>query len=182
MKTRLILVMVLALLLVPAVALHAQETDPEAVIMAYIDAVNAGDVEGALVYFAEDAVLAIVPFDTHTGIDEIRTYLENAVAVNAVLKYENLQVDGDTATMTVWYTDDELQTTGLTLEGTEEVVVIDGKIVTETWTATDETMAALQAAMEALPETGGGVLPLPAAVLALGGLLAGGGLVLKRRR
>ena len=177
-----ILVTVLALLLVPTVALHAQETDPETVIVAYLEAVNAGDVDGALAYFAEDAVLAIVPFDTHTGTNEIRAYLENAVAVNAVLKYESLQVDGDTATMTVWYTDDELQATGLTLEGTEEVVVQDGKIVTETWTATGETMAALQAAMEALPETGGGALPLYAAVMALGGLVAGGGLVLRRRR
>jgi hypothetical protein len=60
----------------------------------------------------------------------------------------------------------------------------DGKIVTETWTATDETMAELQAAMVALPETGGGALPIHALVMALGGLGVAGGLrveMLRRR-
>ncbi len=183
MKTRSIFTLVfVALLLALPMVLHAQETDPEAMAVAYFEAINAGDVDGALAYFAEDAVLAIVPFATHTGTEEIRAYFEEVVALNATLEYETIQVEGDTITLTVWFTDDDLRALGLKLEGIEEVTVQDGKIVTETWTATDETMAALQAAMAPLPETGGGALPIYAVVMALGGLAAAGGLVIRRRR
>jgi limonene-1,2-epoxide hydrolase len=177
MKTRMIsLAVLVAILLTLPMVLYAQETDPEAVVTAYYEAVNASDVEGALSYFADDAVINIVPFGTHTGKEEIRAYLEGAVALNATLEPENLQVDGDTLTLTVWYSDDDLRGLGLKLEGITEVTFKDGKIVAETWTATDETMAALQAAMATLPETGGEALPIYALVMALGGLAVAGGL------
>ena len=176
MKTRTIVLMMLLVLLALPTALYAQETDLEALITAYYEAVNAGDVESALSYFADDAVINIVPFGTHTGKEEIRAYLEGAVALNATLEPENLQVEGDTLTLTVWYSDDDLRALSLKLEGITEVTIQGGKIVTETWTATDETMAALQAAMSTLPETGGEALPLYVLVMALGGLAVAGGL------
>jgi uncharacterized protein (TIGR02246 family) len=184
MKTRMILLVVLVLLLALPVALHAQETDPEAVVTAVFEAMNAGDVETALSYYADDAVFDVVPFSTHTGKEEIRAYFEEAAALNAATEYENLQVEGDTVTMTAWYTDDDLRAIGLNLEGIEEITVQDGKIVSETWTATEETMAALEAVMATLPETGGEALPIYAVVMALGGLaLAGGfGVEFLRRR
>jgi hypothetical protein len=125
-----------------------------------------------------------VPFATHTGKEEIRAYFEGNAALNAALEYEDPQVEGDTVTLTVWYTDDDLRGLGLNLEGISVVTVQDGKIVKETWTATDETMAALDAAMAALPETGGAALPLYAVMVALGGLAVAGSLRLEmwRRR
>lgn len=176
MKTRMILLVALVVLLGMPMALYAQETDLEASVTAYYEAINAGDVEAALAFFADDAVVNIVPFATHTGKEEIRAYFEGAVALNATLETENLQVGGDTATLTVWYTDDDLGGLGLKLEGATEVVFEDGKIVAETWTATDESMAALQEAMAALPETGGETLPLYAQVMLLGVLVAAAGL------
>jgi ketosteroid isomerase-like protein len=171
-----------AVLLTLPMALYAQETDPETVVLAAFAAMNAGDVEGALAYYADDAVVNIVPFATHTGKEEIRAYFEGNAALNATLEYENLQVERDTVTVTVWFTDDDLRAIGLNLEGIEEVTVQDGKIVTETWTATDETMAALEAAMAALPETGGEALPIHALVIVLGGLWVAGGWAMESLR
>jgi len=48
--------------------------------------------------------------------------------------------------------------------------------VTETATLTDESLAALQAAMATLPETGGEPLPFYALVMILGGLVVSCGL------
>jgi hypothetical protein len=183
MKTRMILVVVLVVLFALPMALYAQETDPETVVMAAHDAMNAGDVEAALSYYAEDAVLDIVPFNKHTGQDEIRAYFEGNAALNATLEHEVIQVEGNTITLRTWYTDDDLRAMGLNLEGITEVTIEDGKIATETWTATDETMAALEAAMAALPETGGETLSLRALLIALGGLsVAGGWAVASLRR
>jgi hypothetical protein len=73
---------------------------------------------------------------------------------------------------------------GVTLEGTEVITIQDGKIVTDTWTATEESLAALQAAMAALPQTGGEAVPFHVVVMALGGLAVAGGLgmeLLRRR-
>ena len=185
MKTRMIsLAVLVAVLLTLPMALYAQETDPEAVVAAVNEAVNAGDVEGALAHYADDAVLDIVPFSTHTGEEEIRAYFEGTAALNATLEHEVIQVGDDTITLRTWYTDDDMRALGLKLEGIDEITFQDGKIMTETWTATDETMAALEAAMATLPETGGEALPVYAVVMALGGLaLAGGfGVEFLRRR
>jgi hypothetical protein len=185
MKTQIIIIMAIVAMLVLPGALNAQETDPAAVAVASFEAFNAGDIEADLACFAEDAVVDIVPFGTHTGHEEIRAWIEKNVAVNARLKWEILQVDGDTVTLKSWYTDDELQAIGITLEAEEKITVKDGKIVADTWIATDESMAALMAAMppEALPESGEVGFPIYVVGLALGGLviLVGIGMVLRRR-
>ena len=176
MKTFMIMLIVLVALLALPMALYAQETDLEAMITASSEAMNAGDVETVLSHYADDAVFDVVPFATYTGKEELRAYFEEAAALNATVEYEILQVEGDTITLRTWYTDDELRALGLTLEGIEEITYQDGKIVSQTWTATDETMAALEAVMATLPETGGGALPIYAVVMALGGLSVAGGL------
>ena len=185
MKTHLIAVIILAVMVAFPAALYAQETDSAAVAVASFEAFNTGDSEAALTYFATDAVVNVVPFGTHTGHDEIRAWMEKNMVVNGHMEWEIIQVDGDTVTLKSWYTDDELQAIGITLEAEEQVTVEDGKIVLDTWIATDESMAALTAAMppEALPESGSPTSSTYAVVLALGGLaiLGGVGLVLRRR-
>ena len=185
MKTQLIFsIIFITMLLLPG-TLNAQETDPAAVAIASFEALNAGDVEADLAYFAEDAVVNIVPFGTYTGHEEIRAWMEKNMAVNARLEWEIVQVDGDTVTLKSWYTDDELQAIGITLEAEEQVTVKDGKIVVDTWVATDESIAALMAAMppEALPESGWATFPTYTLALVLGGLvvLGGVGMALRRR-
>ena len=179
MKTRLISLAVLVVLLTLPMALYAQETDLEALVIASAEALNAGDLEAVLSYYADDAVFETVPFNKYTGKEEIRAYMEEAIALNATVEYEILQVEGDTVTSRTWYTDDDLRALGLNLEGIEVATLQDGKIVTQTWTATDETMAALEAAMAALPETGEETLPLYLLVMGLGGLAAAAGLCLE---
>jgi hypothetical protein len=184
MKTRLIAVATLILVLAVPGALYAQETDPVAVVNAMYEALNAGDIDAFLAQYAEDAVIDIVPFGTHTGHEEIRVWAEGLMALNAEMKLEILQVDGNTVTAKSWYSDDDWKALGIVLEATEELTVQDGKITADIWTTTEESLAEVQAAMATLPETGGVALPTYALAMALGGLgiLGGLGLKLPRRR
>jgi hypothetical protein len=117
-------------------------------------------------------------------VEEIRAWMEGLLPLNPQMEFEILQVEGDAVTLKSWYTDDDFRALGIVLEATEVIVVQDGKIASDTWTVTDESMAELQAAMAALPESGGDPFPSPALLMALGGLAILGGLGLgwPRRR
>ena len=185
MKTRMLFLMVLAVMLILPAAIYAQETNPEAVVAAFFEAFNASDVESSVAYYADDAVWHIVPFhEPYTGMEEIRTACEAMVAKHAVVEYEILQVEGDTVALRNWYADDSVRALGLKLEANQEITVRDGKIVSNIWIATGESIAAYQAAMAALPVTGGAALPIDVLVTALGGLAVAGSLGLRflRRR
>ena len=184
MKTRLMLLLLVALVIALPGTLYAQESDPEALIKAVFEAMNAGDVEAALTLYAEDAVLNLGAFGKFSGKEGLRRAFENEVSLNASWEVSDFQVEGNTVTLKSVYTSDMMRSLGVTLEAVEVVTVEDGLIVSDVWTATDESLAAFQAATAALPQTGAGVLPLPAILAALGGLtLSGGlGLALARRR
>lgn len=180
MKTRMIVLTMLVVLLVLPAAIYAQETDPEAVVTAFFEAFNAGDLEGLVAYYADDAVMHLVPFhEPYVGKEAIRAAFAEMIAGHATVEYEILQVEGDTVTLINRFTGDNLRALGLTLEANQEIIVRDGKIVSNIWIATDESIAAYQAAMAALPVTGGEALPLHALVTALGGLAVAGSLVLR---
>ena len=70
----------LATLLVSGVIVHAQATDPLSIADAYLAALNAGDVEAAVAFFADDAVRTSGPVQV-TGKDEIRRDVERLVAM-----------------------------------------------------------------------------------------------------
>jgi ketosteroid isomerase-like protein len=182
MRTRLVATMVLVLMLALPGTLLAQESDPEALARSAYEALNAGDVESALALYADDAALSLGAFGSFSGKEELRGSFENEVAKHATWELSDFQVEGDTVTFTSRYTNDDLQAIGITLEGTEVITIRDGKIATDTFTVTEESMAALQAAMATLPETGGGVVPFHAVVTALGGLAVAGGLGMELRR
>jgi ketosteroid isomerase-like protein len=168
---------VLALLLALPGMVLAQETDPESVVTAFFEAFNAGDIEGAVDYYADDAVWHIVPFyEPFTSKAAIRAAVEGMVAGHAAVEYQILQVEGNTVTLRNWYADDNVRALGLKLEANQEVIVQDGKIVSNIWTATEESLAAYQAAVATLPTTGGEAPPLYALVTALGGLAVAGSL------
>jgi ketosteroid isomerase-like protein len=182
MKTRLIAMTMLVGMLALPLALYAQETDPAAVVTAYYEAALAGDIDAYLALVADDAVVVIPGFGTYTGLEEIRAWMEGLSALNAHSEYEILQVEGDTVTLRTTYTDDDFRALGVVLEADEVIVVQDGKVTSDTWTITDESMAELQAAMAALPQTGGDPYPSYALLMALGGLAIFGGLGLERLR
>ena len=191
MQTHLIAMTALVVMLALPAALYAQETDPVAVVMAEIEALNAGDIDAALALYADDVVIKLVPPippdspDTYTGKAELRAWFEGLVAVNWKGELEILQVEGDTVTTKSRTWADPTRALGVApLEATLVYAVQDGKIKGWTWTLSDESLAKLQAAMAALPESGGDAFPTYALVMALGGLaIVGGiGLTLLRRR
>jgi limonene-1,2-epoxide hydrolase len=180
MKTRLIPITILVLALALPGAAYTQEADPVAVVSAMYEAFNAGDIDAFVAFYAKDAVIDIVPFGTHTGQEEIRAWAEGLMALNAEMELEVLQVDGNTVTVRSWYVDDQWRPLGIVLEAVEELTVQDGRITADIWTTTEESLAEVQAAMAALPETGGAPFPTYALVMALGGLGILGGLGLRR--
>jgi ketosteroid isomerase-like protein len=184
MKTCLVAIIMLAVILALPLALYAQETDPAAVVTAAYEAWNSGDVDAYLALVADDAVVDIPGFGTYTGLEEIRAWREGLVPLNPQMGFEILQVEGDTVTLRSWYTDDDFRALGVVLEADEVIVVKDGKVKSETWIATEESMAKLQAAMAGLPETGGEPLSSGALLMVVGGLavMAGLGLRVSRMR
>lgn len=191
MKTRLIAITMLVLVLALPVALYAQETDPMSVITAWQDAMNAGDADAALAWLADDAFITLVPppMEGHDGVfrgkEEIRAWWEGLYAANGTSSLSNCQVDGETVTCILNYTDDGLQGIGVDSIDNEFVVIVrDGKIQTYTATITPESLAKFPPPPETMPVTGGDASPSYALVMVLGGLavLGGLGLALLRRR
>jgi hypothetical protein len=182
MKTQLFALMVVVLIVAFPGDLCAQETDPVSIIMAWLDAQNAGDVDAALAFLADDAFITLVPppMEGHDGVfrgkEEIRAWWENLSSLNGVGSVSNCQVEGDTITCLLNYTDDSLKALGLDSIDNEFVVIVrEDKIQTYTATMTDESLAALMATMaamspESLPETGGIEVPSYAVIAILGGL------------
>lgn len=179
MKTRVIAIITLAVTLVFPLALYAQETDPAAVVTAAYEAWNAGDVDAYVALVADDAVVDIPGFGTYTGLEEIRAWMEGLLPLNPQMGFEILQVAGDTVTLKSSYTDDDFRALGIVLEADEVIVVEDGRVKSDTWIATEESMAKLQAAMAGLPETGGSRYPSYTLLLMLSGLAVLFGLGLK---
>jgi len=177
--------MLVVTLTLPA-TLYAQDTDQASVVAALEEAMNAGDVDAAMVLFTDDAVVNLAFVDeTYTGAEEIRAWFEELVAANFEIQIEVLQVDGDTVTTktTTWI--DFTREMGIApLVATEVYALQDGKITGFTWTPTDETVGKIQTVLATLPETGSKVFPTYALVTISGTLamIGGLGLALLRRR
>ena len=184
MKTRLIAITTLVLMLaLPPVALYAQEASPITVINAWAAALNAGDVEAALSYLADNAVLTFVPPSMpgddgiFTGKEEIRAWYQGLVAAKGVTTLSDCQVKGEQVTCLDTYADAGLQGMGVDFLEAELVATVrGGKIQGYTVTMTPETLAKLAKLApppETLPKSGG---TTPAATwplwLVVGGLLA----------
>lgn len=186
----------LAALLIVPLCVSAQGTDPESVVRALMDALNAQDMDAGLALIADDTVITLLPppAKVFTGREQIRAYWEAWFAMNGYTELSNFQVDGEKATWSVDGWTDEWRALGvapLVVEG--EGIVQDGLLKSWTFTKTDESIAreeaakAAKAAPAALPVTGvpvasGGLLPAHALVMALGGLAALGGLGLSLLR
>ena len=175
MKTRLIAITTLVLVLALPAALYAQETDPASVVKAASERLSAGDLEGYLALWADDGTFQVVGLpsgpETYKGKEQLRSEFEDEIANHIEIQVEVLKVEGDTVTTrtTSWH-DFTRQIGVAPLEATEVYVIKNGKIASETWTLSPESLAKLQAALATLPETGGVAFPTYALVIALGGL------------
>jgi hypothetical protein len=184
MKARMIAVMMSVVLLALPVALYAQEPDPTPIINAWVEALNAGEIDAALSYLADDAVVQIVPpapgtSGIFTGKGEIRGWYETVVGQHGVTTLSDCQVDGETVTCVNTYAEDSFRSLGIdSVVGEWVAVVREGKLQSYTFSMSDESLAALMAAMSppVVPETGGSALPIHAVLAILGGLIGVSGL------
>jgi hypothetical protein len=184
MKARMIAVMMSVVLLALPVALYAQEPDPTPIINAWVEALNAGEIDAALSYLADDAVVQIVPpapgtSGVFTGKGEIRGWYETVVGQHGVTTLSDCQVDGETVTCVNTYAEDSFRSLSIdSVVGEWVAVVREGKLQSYTFSMSDESLAALMAAMSppVVPETGGSALPIHAVLAILGGLIGVSGL------
>jgi ketosteroid isomerase-like protein len=127
---------------------------PQEVLAEMAAALNRGDVDAAVAFFTEDAVVKLVPAlppgspDTYSGAEEIRGWFEELVAGNFEIDVEVLDVEGDTVTTRTSTWMDATREMGVApLVGTETYTIRDGKIRGFTWAISDESMAKVQAAL-----------------------------------
>jgi hypothetical protein len=190
MKIRMMATMVLVLvaLLALPLAAGAQEPDPVQMIEDLNAKLEAGDIDGAVAYLSDDHVLTLIPAAPGTtgiieGKEAVRARYEEIYAMNPTHKVWDCETVGNTTTCFASYEGDDTDPLGIgPIEFVLELVVEDGLFTAITWTATEETLARLAAAMSALPETGGGAFPIQEVLVGLGGLAIAGGLGLGRLR
>ncbi len=196
MKHLLILmtIVLLALSFALPTALSAQAADPEAVIRAVGKALNAGDLDAVMAYYADNAVKTQQPppagqSGTWTGKDEIRASIKSMMDAHTSCEAGNVQVAGNKVSYTATCASDTFRKLGLTsIAVNEETTVEAGKITVQHVTIPPETLAKIQAAAasqtpQALPTTGAASsgTVLPALALGVLGVLAGLGMRLRRR-
>jgi hypothetical protein len=131
--------------------------------MGAAEQLNAGDLEGSLAYWDDDAIFYIFGLpptgtEIYQGKEQIRTVLEENVASHFKEEIEINSVMGDVvrARTTTWH--DFTREIGVApLEAIEIYVVEDGKIQSLTWYISRESLAklkpALAAAMPPEPES-----------------------------
>ena len=123
--------------------------DPESVVNSWNDALNVGDVEAALEYLEDDALITIVPppaglSGIFTGKEQIRGWYEGNAAQNGFNEIVEIQVNGDKVNWTSKFGMDEWREIGVeSLEVFGEGVIVDGKIQSYTVTIPPESLAKL---------------------------------------
>jgi hypothetical protein len=162
-------------------ALYAQETDPVQVCYgpAY-EAFLAGEQACDPSIWADDAVQTSIMGDmvtTYAGVDQICAHFEELLASGFTMEVTVQSIEGGTVTSESMVWDNDTRALGVApLIGTEVCVVEDGKIKSLSWTMSEASLAALGAALAALPQTGGGSVPDYAWIMAFGGLVITAGL------
>ena len=132
------------------------EFDPITIIAAWVEALNAGNMDDALSYVADDAVVTIVPPSPGTsgvfaGQAEIRAWYEAMGGQHGVTTLSDCRVDGETVTCVDTYAEDSLRSIGLDSVAAEWVAIVrEGKLQSYTFAMTDESLKEMTAAMSRL--------------------------------
>jgi len=134
-------------------SLCAQETDPAEVLTAFADSLNAGDLDATMALFTDDATVKfffgnILPSESYFGSEQIRTVMEDLIAMHFKIEIEVLQVLGDIAvTRSKAWADETIQLGVAPLEMIEVYPIKDGKLKGLVSIVTDETVAKLKEAL-----------------------------------
>lgn len=144
-----VLAFTLLMLMSLPVTVQAQATDPASVVKNFVEAFNRGDVEQALSYFADNAVVKLTPAPpsggSFSGKDQIRAFLQNGAKNHNHLELlGNMQVSGEKATFVNRDVSDALKQIGVDfLDDNVEVTVVNGKITSQSITTTPQSLAKL---------------------------------------
>jgi ketosteroid isomerase-like protein len=116
------IVFLLVSVVAPACGATQPITDPASVIEVFYEALNAGDVDGAMAFVADDALFVVG--GVFKGKAQIREFVQGGVDRHAQYELTNLQAEGDTAT---WLLSAREDFRGFD-ENSIEAVVQEGKI------------------------------------------------------
>jgi ketosteroid isomerase-like protein len=134
-------------------SLCAQETDPAEVLTAFEDSLNAGDLNATMALFTDDATVKffygnVLPSESFYGSEQIRTVMEDLIAMHFKIQIEILQVLGDIAvTRSKAWADETIQLGVAPLEMIEVYPIRDGKLKGLLSIVTDESLAKIQDAL-----------------------------------
>jgi len=131
---------------------------PSATVMSMTERMNAGDLEGAMAYWDDDAVvyfLGLPPTGTeiYKGKEQFRPVFEENVSSHLQWEVDIRSIVGDEVNARAKNWHDFTRQLGVApLEATEVYVIHDGKIVSYAWTLTEESLARLKPALaEVMP-------------------------------
>jgi hypothetical protein len=131
---------------------------PSATVLDMVERLNAGDIEGSLAYFADDAMLYIVGLpptgiEVYRGKEQLRSFWEDNVSNHFQWEVEISSAVGDVVTAHVKTWHDFTRELGVApLEWLDVYEIKDGKITTYAGTITEEALARLKPALaEVMP-------------------------------
>jgi hypothetical protein len=125
---------------------------PSAPVASAAERLNAGDLDGSLAFWTDDATFLVVGLptgsETYKGKEEIRAVFKENIDSHFKEQVEVLKVEGNTVTTqtTSWH-DFTRQLGVAPLVATEVYIVKNGKIASLTWTISPESLVKLQAAL-----------------------------------
>jgi hypothetical protein len=140
----------ITLLLICAILLAACSPSAQDLVNDWQEALNKGDIDAALSYLSEDAVVTIIPpaegDGVYKGHAEIRGWYDSITSAKGSGSLINCKTANETITCLSTYADEGLKSIGVDfIEGDWLASVRGGKITSYTFTMTPESLAKLPA-------------------------------------
>ncbi|MEM7129458.1 MAG: nuclear transport factor 2 family protein [Chloroflexota bacterium] len=152
--SRFALVIVLGIVLLSNSVALAKESNPETIYRAAYDAFNAGDMDAAMEFFADDLVAVLMPPPPGTdvvtfGKEAFSESMGGAVEGDMQWELSGFHINGETASYNVSVATDDFLTdyNVYPLEFTGFVVIRDGLILSEVWAMEASSLARLESAL-----------------------------------
>jgi len=153
MRKVIFIILIGILVLVLSSSLYAQEKDPAEMLNVFADSLNAGNVNATMAFFTDDPVVKlffgnVLPPESYVGSEQVRSLMENLIAINFKIEIEVLQMLGDIAvTRSKTWNDQTIQLGIAPLEMIEVYPIKDGKLKGFVSILTDETLTKLKDAL-----------------------------------
>ena len=136
----------MTLLIFFAILIAACSPSPQDLVNSWQEALNNGDVDAALSYLAEDAMVTIIPPAEGDGVfngrSEIRGWYEIIASGKGSGSLRDCKLVSDTMTCISTYSDEGLKAMGVDfIEGEWVATIKDGKLHAYTFTTTPDSLA-----------------------------------------